>query len=132
MRSDDIPLHDIKPLVELHDYTLYYVAAAAVVVLILLLTVLYLLLRQWRASRKRDRRRECLEALKAVNPDDAKRAAYAITRFGRCFADDSPRLFEAYQGLCHRLEPYKFKKDVPQMDEETRAHIRIFLGMIDA
>ncbi|MEJ2468464.1 MAG: hypothetical protein P8Y51_05230 [Campylobacterales bacterium] len=131
MRSNDIPLHDIKPLIEIHDYTPYYLGAAAAVVLALLLVVAYLLVMQYRRSRGRNRRRECLEALNGVDLDHAKDAAYAITRLGRCFASDSPRLEEAYRNLSRRLEPYKFKKTVPPIDEETRAYFRIYLGMID-
>lgn len=131
MRTDDIPLHDIKPLIEIHDYTPYYFAGVTLVVFILLLLVLYLLIRQWRESRRSDRRRECMEALKSVSFDDAKAAAYAISHYGRCFAGDSPQVGEAYRNLLERLEPYKFKKSVPDIDEETRAYFRIFLGMID-
>lgn len=131
MPADDVPLHDIKPLIAIHDYTPYYLAAATAVLLALLLVVAYLLLRRYRELRRRNRRRECLEALQAVDLGDAKAAAYAITRLGRCFAGDSPRLQEAYRNLSARLEPYKFRKTVPAIDENTRAYFRIFLGMID-
>jgi len=130
-KSVDIPLHDIKPLIEINDYTLYYLAAATLVVLLLIIMVLYLLIRRYREGRVMNRRRECMDGLEAVDLDDTKAAAYAITRLGRCFADDSVRLQEAYLNLSSRLEPYKFKKAVPPIDEETRAYYRIFLGMID-
>lgn len=131
MRTDDIPLHDIKPLVEIHDYTPYYFALATAVAVVLLLLMLFVFVRRWRAARRSNRRHACLRALEAVSFDDAKAAAYELTRLGRCFADDSPRLSEAYANLCRRLEPYKYKKKVPKIDEETRAYFRIFLGMID-
>jgi len=131
MRSDDIPLHDIKPLIEIHDYTPYFLLAALVVAVALLLVVLYLLFKQRGGSTGRGGRKDCLAALRAVAFDDAKTAAYEITRLGRCFADDSPRVREAFHNLCRRLEPYKFRKNVPPIDEETRAYYRIFLGMID-
>jgi len=131
MQDVDIPLHDIKPLIEIHDYTPYYLAAATAAVLILLALVLYLLIRRYREGRVRNRRRECLDALNRVDLGAAKEAAYAITRLGRCFSEDSPRLQEAYRNLTGRLEPYKFKKTVPAIDEDTRAYYRVFLGMID-
>ena len=131
MPAADVPLHDIKPLIEIHDYTPYYLAAATAVLLVLLLLVLYLLVRRYRELRVRNRRRECLDALRAVDLGDAKAAAYAITRLGRCFAEDSPRLQEAFLNLAGRLEAYKFRKTVPAIDEDTRAYFRVFLGMID-
>lgn len=131
MRSNDIPLHDIKPLVVIHDYTPYFLLAALIAVAALLLILLYLLFKQYRSGGERNRRKEWLEALRSVDLDDPKAAAYAITRLGRCFAGDSPRVREAYENLSGRLEPYKFKKAVPEIDTETRAYYRIFLGMID-
>ena len=131
MHANDIPLHDIKPLIEIHDYTPYYFLSAAAVVAVLLLLVLYLLIRRYLEARRQNRRRERLKALNAIDLDDAKAAAYAITRLGRSFAGDSPRLYEVYENLTRRLEPYKFRKRVPSIDEETRAYFRIYLGMID-
>jgi hypothetical protein len=131
MQSQTLELHDIKPLIPLYDYTPYYLAAAGVAVLALVLLVGYVLVRRYRESRVQNRRQDAFDALGAVDLDDAKRAAYAITRLGRRFADDSPRLEEAYRNLSARLEPYKFKKSVPPIDEDTRAYFRIFLGMID-
>ena len=131
MQADDIPLHDIKPLIEIHDYMPYYLAAATALLLVLLGLVVYVLIRRYLESRVRNRRRECLDALNAVDLDDAKTAAYTITQLGRCFSDDSPRLQEAYRNLSGRLEAYKFRKTVPAIDEDTRAYFRVFLGMID-
>ena len=131
MQPHDVPLHDIKPLIEIHDYTPYYLTAAALVVAGLLGLVLYLLIRQYRRSRRHDRRWECLKALKSIDLERPKAAAYAITYHARCFAGDSPRLQEAYSNLSRRLEPYKFRKEVPPIDSETRAYFGIFLGMID-
>lgn len=131
MRSADIALHDIKPLIQMHDYTLYYLLGAAAVALTLMMLVVYLLVRRYRLRKGRNRRQECFDVLAALDLDEAKTTAYAITRLGRCFADDSPRLYETYNNLLRRLEPYKFKKTVPVIDEETRGYYRIFLGMID-
>lgn len=127
----DIPLHDIKPLIQIHDYTLYYLLGASAVVVALLALLAYLLVHRYRLKKSFNHRQECFDALAALDLDQAKTAAYTITRLGRCFADDSPRLREAYDNLVHRLEPYKFKKSVPAIDEETRGYYRIFLGMID-
>jgi hypothetical protein len=131
MKSDDIPLHDIKPLVEIQDYTVYFLGGAFAVVTFLLLAIVFIVWKQWRLRRLHDRRRRCFAELEAVDFSDAKAAAYAISRLGRCFRDDSPRLLEAYRNLEERLEPYKYRREVPPIDGETRSYYRIFLGMID-
>jgi len=131
MPAVDIPLHDIKPLIEIHDYTPYYLAAAAAAVFALLLLVGYLLYKRLRSGGGEKRRRERLKALKRIDFGDPKAAAYAITEQGRYFAGDSPRLEEAFLNLSRRLEPYKYRKEVPPIDENTLAYFRIYLGMID-
>ena len=69
-----------------------------------------------------------------INPAnfrDPKRAAYAITEYGRIFAEDSERLNETYANLISRLEVYKYKKVVTAIDDESRSYYKIYLEMID-
>lgn len=131
MKSDDIPLHDIKPLAEITDSTLIWLSFLAVLAAVLMLLAGYLLWKKWRSGRREDRRRVCYDALRNIDLDDAKNAAYAISRFGRCFASDSPRLNEAYDALSTRLSIYKYRRNVPPLDEETRSYYAVFIGMID-
>ncbi len=44
-QSYDIPLHDIKPIVEVQEFSLYYFSALVVVGTLLGLFILYLLVR---------------------------------------------------------------------------------------
>lgn len=129
--SDDLPLHDIKPLVEIIDYTPFVLGTAAAVVFLLGVLVTYVLFRRLREGKRRSYRQACFDTLSAIDFEQPKVAAYTISKLGRCFADDSPRLAEVYGNLYRRLEPYKFKRSVPPVDEETRAYFRIYLGMID-
>ncbi len=131
MTNGELPLHDIKPPVEIHDYTVLFFTVAALVVAAVALAVAFVAWRHWRQRRSENRRRRCFERLQHIKTDDAKAAAYAITRYGRCFAGDSERLREAYRNLTERLAPYKYRKTVPPLDEETLSYYRIFLGMID-
>ena len=129
--APDIPLHDIKPLLEVHDqtYTMFVLLVAAAVVL--LLGSLYLLWRFWRHRKRVNLRKETFKALESVEFGDSKQAAYAITRHGLLFAGDSPRCREAYDALVARLAPYKYRKRVDAIDEETVSYYQIYVGMID-
>ena len=49
----------------------------------------------------------------------------------RATPDDSTRCREAYDALVDRLAPYKYRKAVDPIDEETRSYYAIYLGMID-
>ena len=90
-----------------------------------------LLWKFWQRRKEVNERQRCFEHLQNVDVTDAKQAAYAITQYGRIFAEDSPRCEEAYAGLISRLAPYKYKKSVDPIDEETLSYYRIYVGMID-
>lgn len=127
----DIPLHDIKPLVEVNEYSLYYTLGIATVAFILFLALIYFLYR-WFVNRNRfNLRKEHFKLLNAVDLSDTKNAAYKITTYGYTFREDSPRHKEMYHNLTERLENYKYKKTVESFDEEVKGYIDLYKGMID-
>ncbi|MEN8146442.1 MAG: hypothetical protein ABFR02_02345 [Campylobacterota bacterium] len=129
--SYDIPLHDIKPLMEVPDSSLTIFSVLVLITALLLLGGLYLLFRFLQSQKTVNHRKIHYKALKKVDFRDPKQAAYAITEYGRIFADDSERLSEAYNNLVARLEEYKYKKVVETIDDESRSYYKIYLGMID-
>ncbi len=129
--APDIPLHDIKPLVEITDYSFTLFVAVVATATVLLVGTAVLLWRLWRRRREASARLDAFRALEAVDFSDPKRAAYTITKAGFPFADDSTRCREAYDALVDRLAPYKYRKAVDPIDDETRSYYAIYLGMID-
>jgi ATP-dependent Zn protease len=130
-QSLDIPLHDIKPLVEVPDNSFVLFVLLIIVALILFLGLAYLLFVYFRRRKKTNHRKEALQALKNVDFKDAKHTAYAITKHGLVFANDAPRNKEVYENLVNRLSPYKYKKVVEEIDNECRSYYKIYVGMID-
>lgn len=129
--SYDIPLHDIKPLMEVPDSSFTLFIVLVVITAVLLTGGLYLLYRFMKSRKIVNERKTHYNALIKVDLSEPKKAAYSITEHGRAFADDSPRLKEAYANLVSRLEIYKYKKVVSPIDEESRSYYEIYLGMID-
>ncbi|MEA1982619.1 MAG: hypothetical protein U9N39_03650 [Campylobacterota bacterium] len=127
----DIPLHDIKPLIEIQEYSLYYSVALGIVSTIILFSVLYLLIKYLKNRNKFNIRAEHLSLLNAITYEDAKKDAYDITLYGATFKDDSQRHSNAYRALVDSLEEYKYRKNVDAFSDETKHHIDIYLGMID-
>ena len=129
--SADIPLHDIKPLMEVPDQSLIWFVLTLFGTLAAVVLAAYFLV-QWIRKRRADSlRRTHYDALVSIDFNEAKAAAYAITRYGHTFSDDAPRLKEAYDALVERLAPYKYRKVVDAIDDETRAYFDIYMGMID-
>ena len=129
--SYDIPLHDIKPLMEVPDNSAVVLGIMIIIAALLLSGALYLLYRFVRSRQTLNLRKVHFDALGKVDFSDSKKAAYAITDHGRIFADDSERLREAYDNLVVRLNRYKYRKMVEDIDEESRSYYKIYLGMID-
>jgi len=129
--SYDIPLHDIKPLMEVTDYSLTFLGIVSGMAVLLLSGALYLAYRFVRNRQRVNLRKVHYEALEKVDFADPKKAAYAVTLHGRVFAEDSEPLREAYNNLVERLERYKYKKRVEPIDDDSRSYYKIYLEMID-
>jgi len=129
--SPDIPLHDIMPLMEVPDNSFGFLVVVLLVVTVLALGGAYLFYHYFAQQKKSNQRAKQYTALTKVNFKTSKKAAYEITKFGRLFSEDSERLQAAYQNLVEQLEPYKYKKEVGEIDSETRSYYKIYLGMID-
>jgi hypothetical protein len=131
VQTTAIPLHDIKPLLEIQDYSLYYFIAIVTVGSIILLGILYLVYRWYKMKKRFNVRAEHYKRMRNVDFRDAKKAAYELTKYGATFQNDSERHYRAYENMLEKLEKYKYKKSVENFDEDTKHYIELFEGMID-
>ena len=129
--SYDIPLHDIRPLMEVPDSSFGFLMIVLFVAVVLISSAIYLLYNYFKKQKKINIRKEYFKALKKIDFQHPKEAAYKITFYGRLFSDDSERLHEAYNNLVEYLEAYKYKKSVAPIDDESRSYYKIYLEMID-
>ena len=131
MQSYDSPLHDIKPIVEVQEYSLYlYLGAVALLGLIGFL-LLYFLYRWYKKRTAFNLRAEYKKRLHAIDTSKPKEAAYAMTYYGVLFQYDSPRHHEMYLNLSQRLQAYKYKKEVEPLDKETLGYFSLYKEMCD-
>ena len=131
-REFDIPLHDIKPIVEIQEYSLYYLLGLVGLGIIVLSLIIYFLYIWYKKRNTFNLRKHHLELINDLDFSNTKNAAYAISSYGLTFRDDSPRHKEMYENITQRLEAYKYKKDVEAFDSETLGYIEVFKEMIDA
>ena len=131
MQARDIPLHDIKPLIEIQEYSMYYLIALGVVALVLFIALAYLAFHYIRNKNKFNIRKEHIKMLGKIAFNDSKKDAYEITLYGATFMHDSERHMKAYELLVEHLESYKYRKDVDSFDEETKREFDNFIGMLD-
>ncbi|MEN8304421.1 MAG: hypothetical protein ABFQ64_10170 [Campylobacterota bacterium] len=127
----DVPLHDIKEIVEVQEYSFYYLLGTVFLALLVLGVLLYLLYKYIQKLNAYNERKEHLKLLDSLDLSDTKNAAYAISRYGMTFANDGVRESEMYKNITSRLEEFKYKKSVEAFDEETLGYIELYKGMID-
>ena len=131
IQSYDIPLHDIKPIIEVQEYSLYYLLGTAFLVLVALGLISYLLYMYIKKRNAFNIRKEHFKLLNNLDLKNTKQSAYAITNYGLTFKDDSDRHTEMFSNITERLESYKYKKEVEQFDSEMLEFIELYKGMID-
>ena len=124
-------LRDIKPLLEIpdHSYTLFIVLASFMV--LILIALLFFLGKQLWERRKVNMRKVYFERLKTVDWSNSKKAAYEVTFFGRALSNNEPRIEEIYKQLLPLLTAYKYKKEVPNVEEETLRQYDLLVHVVD-
>ncbi len=122
-------LKDIKSLVDIPDYSFYLYLLFIIVVTTLAAVFVYFLLRI--LSRKKiNKKEEIKKRLRSLDLNDAKTVAYEITRYGRYLVSDESKA-RLYEDLVKKLTPYKYKKEVPPLNEELKKEIKLFLQVHD-
>jgi hypothetical protein len=127
----DIPLHDIKPIIDVQEYSLYYLLGMSFFVFLLACGILYILYKRIQRHKAFNIRKEHKKLLSSLDLSNPKKSAYLITLYGATFKEDSPRHVEMYANLTARLESYKYKKEVANLDSETLGYFELYKEMCD-
>ncbi len=118
-------LRDIKGIVEVTDYSLYYflgVVGVCAIVLIVLAVVLYKYLS------KKDpltQKKVAMDLLEKFEFGDAKESVYEFSHLAQYAVNETQR--RELEELLAELELYKFKKEVPELDEALKAKMQKFI-----
>lgn len=115
----DIPLHDIKPIIEVQEYSFYYLIGLVGLGFIVLSFIIYFLYLWYKKRNAYNIKKEHLSLLRTLDFSDTKNAAYAISIYASSFKNDSPEHEELFKNLNDNLEFYKYRKNVNSFDEET-------------
>jgi hypothetical protein len=123
-------LKDIKPLLEIPDNSYYIYWGIIIAGSLLLLGILFFIAKRLWEKRKINLAKGYLEKLKAINWKDAKNSAYEATHYARLLATDERRK-ELFSQLEPMLEKYKYKKEVEEVDQDTRNKFNLYVQVAD-
>lgn len=106
-----IKIHDIKPIVEIPDNTIYIYYALIVTGLLLSFLLLYLIYKFFKSKKITDDK-IYFEKLKRIDFKELKESSYNISKYGRVLAKDE-RQKRLIEELHNSLEQFKYKKTIP-------------------
>lgn len=123
-------LRDIKPLMEIPDNSFYLYWGLIGFVSLLLLVILFFAAKKFWENRKENLQKKYLAELKKVDWKESKASAYRATHYARLLATDERRR-ELFSQLEPMLEQYKYKKEVDEVDQETRNRFNLYVKVAD-
>ena len=126
---NDIKIHDIKALVEVPDYSMYIYYGLIILSSIILCIVIYFIYK-FIKNKKVNVRKEYFDILNNLDLNNSKQSAYLITKYGYLLAQNE-REKQLLADLISSLELYKYKKNVPNLEEEIKTSFSIFMDALD-
>jgi hypothetical protein len=131
MDRSNLALHDIKPLMQIPDNSLYLLIALILVGLVVLGVGGYFLRYFLKNRNKVNQEIIFLEKLKNIDLTQTKESAYLISAYGNLSAKtyNSKNLLIK---LNDKLEQHKYQKNVPNINKETQKLYFEFLESIEA
>ena len=119
-------LRDIKPLLEIPDSSYYIYWGLIIFVTLLVAGILFFIAIKLWNNRKVNLAKGYLEALKEIDWKDSKKSAYAATHYAKLLATDE-RSKEIFSQLEPMLEQYKYKKEVSEVDTDTKNKFNLYV-----
>ncbi|MBA1421224.1 MAG: hypothetical protein FAF03_10395 [Epsilonproteobacteria bacterium] len=123
-------LRDIKPLLEIPDSSYYVYWGLITFGILLAVGILFFVLKKLWDNRKINLAKGYLEAIKKIDWEDTKKSAYEATHYARLLATDERRK-ELFSQLEPMLDKYKYKKEVDEVDEDTRNKFNLYVQVAD-
>jgi hypothetical protein len=123
-------LRDIKPLIELSDYSLYLLISAVVVGLIFAYKLFIYFYKYAKGSCKVNCNKYYFYMYCNLDWSKPKEAAYLATKYAAVLAIDKRRA-ELYEQLRVRLDRYKYTKNIDKIDSETMNYYNLYKQVCD-
>ena len=125
-----LEIHDIKPIVEIPDITIYIYYGLIVLAILFTLFIIYTIYKIFKAK-KTSVEKEYFSTLQNINFENTKESSYLISKYGRLLATNE-REKRLIDEIHHSLEVYKYKKDVPQtISTDIKTKFNIFMDSLD-
>lgn len=125
-----IKIHDIKPIVEIPDFSVYLYYSLLFLVCVIICLIVYGIYKFFKPKPKTFEM-ECHEKLQSLDFTNIKQTAYDISKYGRYLAKEE-RQIRLIDELTDELSSYKYKKEIPSsLSHEIKTKFNIFMDTLD-
>ena len=114
-------LKDIKGIVAVSDYSMYYLLGYIALAVLIFVVIFYLLTKP-RKRKKPTKKEIALKTLGGMDFANPKETAYKFTLNIPFFTNDDNK--KEIEDIVEKLEIYKYKKEIPKMDSELKERIK--------
>lgn len=114
-------LRDIKGIVEVTDYSIYYLIALIFLIIAAIVVIVWFL-RKPKKRKKPTSKEIALQHLKDIDYENSKDIAYTFSLNIPFFINEKNS--EEIKKILEKLDVYKYKKEIPNMDKELKNSIR--------
>jgi hypothetical protein len=118
-------LKDIKDIVEVHEYSFMLLIGVTLTVLCLVGVALYLFKNRRRRRKKPTQRQLALSKLTNLDYSNTKEVVYTFEEKSQLFLSEKNQ--KTFNSLIRELEIYKYKKEIPPLDEKIKEKIETFI-----
>ncbi len=125
---NDLKIHDIKPLVEVPDYSLYIFIFILLSLILLLIFFIYFLYKKFK-NKKNNQQKNYIKKIKNIDLSESKMAAYEISKYITLIRKNEQQADLANE-LIKELTQYKYKKEVELFSETTLCLYKKFTDVL--
>lgn len=118
-------LRDIKGLAEVTDYSLYYLLGLIGLAVVAVAILAFFVYKFMNKKEKMTQQKLAREKLKELKIEDAKESAYLFSHLAQYAASEDQKA--QLDEILKALEPYKYKKEVPELDEGLKLKMQQFI-----
>ncbi len=125
-----IKIHDIKPIIEIPDFSVYLYYGLLFLVFVVICLIIH---GQNKVLKPKIKTKEMFwyEKLQSLDFDNPKQTAYDISKYGRYLAKEE-RQVRLIDELTSELSSYKYKKEIPIiLTQEIKTKFKIFMDTLD-
>ncbi len=125
-----LKIHDIKPIVEIPDFTIYIYYGLICFSIIFLIIIGYTIFKMFN-EKQISSEKEYYNILETINFDESKQSSYLISKYGRLLAK-TPREIQLINDIHLNLEQYKYKRNTNnKIETDIQSQFTIFMDSID-